>query len=517
MCSVCNPRETTGVLREHAYAVRALDGDVRKYAQEHSRVHRRDRQRQANAAEQPKATQVVEAPALAILDVKGDPEAHEAREQRTRDGQAHNLLAARLRPALFAARGEQCFANLRRLGLLSASGLSSFFTFGTYTANLLVDAPYRLPMRRMTPGFDGSGIYVLGHLVLNLALPATLSAVVRDVAVGAVADVRLDHLRDTFLAACGRATSADRAEALEALAKTIRGARVGIADERQALEAQLATTRQLLDAALQKKKARRWTSTRRWRRRSFSTPLPRGIPLRGSESSSSAPNRKRRRHPLGPSYTTKQLVVDLAQLNEDKRRRPRRHALLDDDHVASLQHEAATHAKHIDDLDTLAHATVVAWAGGVCARRLVTTFVQRRMILSVDEVLGLADPDLADVPFGNVGDGATLEDLKRHTAEALETMHPVRRRIVDKLGIAAVTSVRDKGSAARLRHFCLDLLEGFRAYQTDSVGNTKTLQASEAWAAQLGVRAVGSGPGRGDWRRLARGEARPRGVPGGGR
>ena len=34
------------------------------------------------------------------------------------------------------------------------------------------------------------------------------------------------------------------------------------------------------------------------------------------------------------------------------------------------------------------------------------------MILSVDEVLGLADPDLADVPFGSVGDGATLEDLK---------------------------------------------------------------------------------------------------------
>ena len=152
---------------------------VRKYAQEHNRVHRRDRQRQANAAEQPKATQVVEAPALAILDVKGDPEAHGAREQRNRDGQAHNLLAARLRPALFAARGEQCYANLRRLGLLSASGLSSFFTLGTYTANLLVDAPYRLPMRRMTPGFDGSGIYVLGHLVLNLALPATLSAVVR--------------------------------------------------------------------------------------------------------------------------------------------------------------------------------------------------------------------------------------------------------------------------------------------------------------------------------------------------
>ena len=182
---MCNPRETAGVLREHAYAVRLLDGAVRSYAQEHGRVHRRDRQRQANAAEQPKPTQVVEAPALAILDVDGDPEAHEARQQRTRDGQAHNLLAARLRPALFAARGEQCFANLRRLGLLSASGLSSFFTLGTYTANLLVDAPYRLPMRRMTPGFDGSGIYVFGHLVLNLALPATLSAAVRDVAVGA--------------------------------------------------------------------------------------------------------------------------------------------------------------------------------------------------------------------------------------------------------------------------------------------------------------------------------------------
>ena len=36
-------------------------------------------------------------------------------------------------------------------------------------------------MRRVTPGFDGSGIYVFGHLVLNLALPATLSAAVRDV------------------------------------------------------------------------------------------------------------------------------------------------------------------------------------------------------------------------------------------------------------------------------------------------------------------------------------------------
>ena len=74
-------------------------------------------------------------------------------------------------------------------------------------------------------------------------------------------------------------------------------------------------------------------------------------------------------------------------------------------------------------------------------------------------------------------------------------MHPVRRRIVDKLGIAAVTSVREEGPAARLRHFCLDLLEGFRAYQTDSVGNAKTLRASvggtqqayERWeAAQAG-------------------------------
>ena len=119
-------------------------------------------------------------------------------------------------------------------------------------------------------------------------------------------------------------------------------------------------------------------------------------------------------------YTAKQLVVDLAQLNRTNVV-DRVGTLLDDDHVASLQHEAATHARYIDDLDTLAHATVVAWAGGVCARRLVTTFVQRRMILSVDKVLGLADPDLADVPFGSVGDGATLEDLKRHTAEALET------------------------------------------------------------------------------------------------
>ena len=50
-----------------------------------------------------------------------------------------------------------------------------------------------------------------------------------------------------------RSSSLLPAEALEALAKTIRGARVGIADERQALEAQLAATRQLLDAALQKK------------------------------------------------------------------------------------------------------------------------------------------------------------------------------------------------------------------------------------------------------------------------
>ena len=63
-------------------------------------------------------------------------------------------------------------------------------------------------------------------------------------------------------------------------------------------------------------------------------------------------------------------------------------------------------------------------------------------------------------------------------------MHSVRRRVVDKLGIAAVTSIQDKGSAARLRHFCLDLLEGFRAYQTDSVGNAKTLRDSKKWAAQ---------------------------------
>ena len=126
--------------------------------------------------------------------------------------------------------------------------------------------------------------------------------------------------------------------------------------------------------------------------------------------------------PPGPSYTTKQLVVDLAQLHKTNVV-DRVGILLDDDHVASLR------TKRPPTPDTLttstrAHATVVAWAGGVCARRLVTTFVQRRMVLSVDEVLGLADPDLADMPFRSVGDGATLEDLKRHTMKTLERCTP---------------------------------------------------------------------------------------------
>ena len=46
-----------------------------------------------------------------------------------------------------------------------------------------------------------------------------------------------------------------------------------------------------------RRSARRRTSTRQWRRRSFSTPLPHGRPSRGSESFSSAPHRQQRRHP----------------------------------------------------------------------------------------------------------------------------------------------------------------------------------------------------------------------------
>ena len=63
--------------------------------------------------------------------------------------------------------------------------------------------------------------------------------------------------------------------------------------------------------------------------------------------------------PSDPSYTTKQLVGDLSPLTKTNVV-DRVATLLDNDHVASLQHEAATHAKHIDDLNALAHATVVA-------------------------------------------------------------------------------------------------------------------------------------------------------------
>ena len=67
--------------------------------------------------------------------------------------------------------------------------------------------------------------------------------------------------------------------------------------------------------------------------------------------------------PSDPSYTTNQLVGDLAPLTKTNVI-DRVATLLDADHVASLRHEAATRAKYIDDLHALARATVVAAVHG---------------------------------------------------------------------------------------------------------------------------------------------------------
>ena len=126
VCNVCNARDDGRLARTRIPAVRVLDGTVRNYVQQHRRVHRRDRQRQAQrAAEQPKAVKLVDAPALEILDVDGVQAAKRASSAIATDRPTCSQPG--FAPAVCRTR-RQCYANLRRLGLLTPSGLSCFFT-----------------------------------------------------------------------------------------------------------------------------------------------------------------------------------------------------------------------------------------------------------------------------------------------------------------------------------------------------------------------------------------------------